>query len=293
MSSDGSTQGSFCSCGAWRGALGLEPTIDLYVAHMVEIFREVRRVLKDDGTLWLNLGDSYATGAGKACSPGGGDQGEEFRGAARVPQRARPEPETSQSWCTGSGHKEPEREHSDVPAQPDAATWPQAERPVHDPGACGSGAAGGWLVLRSEIVWHKTNPMPESVTDRPTKAHEMMYLLSKSGRYYYDADAIKEPCKLGHATRYDAGAETTTNGRTAVQLPDDRYQRPTSGEKRKHATSWGTNVTPVRERGLKPSRRNAAPVGSTGDGRNKRTVWTLPTETVQRRPLRHLPAKAD
>ena len=150
---------------------------------MVEIFREVRRVLKDDGTLWLNLGDSYATGAGKACSPGGGSQGETSQdraGIAVATIRARTRERTRTRIPTFQPNRMPQpglkpKDLCMIPARVALALQ-----------------ADGWW-LRSEIVWHKTNPMPESIKDRPTKAHEMMYLLSKNGRYYYDAKAIKEP----------------------------------------------------------------------------------------------------
>jgi DNA modification methylase len=170
--------GAFCNCGAWRGALGLEPTPELYVEHMVDVFREVRRVLRPDGTLWLNLGDSYA---------GGGTIGRNDTGPADIARRAA-------AYGTGTGAG--------------SAIGPQGTRPM---------AAGlkhkdlvgipwrvafalqsdGWY-LRSDIIWAKPNPMPESVTDRPTKAHEYLFLLTKAPRYYYDAEAIREPAEYGY-----------------------------------------------------------------------------------------------
>jgi len=128
----------------WTGHLGLEPTPELYVQHTVEIFREVRRVLRDDGTLWLNLGDSYATGAEKACSPGGGNH------------RYKPKDLVGIPWMVAFALR-----------------------------------ADGWY-LRQDIIWYKPNPMPESVNDRCTKAHEYIFLMSKSQRYYYDKDEIAE-----------------------------------------------------------------------------------------------------
>jgi len=142
--------------------LGLEPTPDLYVERMVEVFAEVRRVLRDDGTLWLNLGDSYATGAGAVGDcPGGGSQGDNWKGATTSPNRM-PIPGLKPKDLVG------------IPWR--AAFALQAD---------------GWY-LRSDIIWAKPNPMPESVRDRPTKAHEYIFLLSKSKRYFYDADAIAE-----------------------------------------------------------------------------------------------------
>lgn len=152
----------------WTGSLGLEPTPELYVSHMVEVFRAVRRVLRDDGTLWLNLGDSYASG-GK----GGGGAYMDERGEKAWGPRA---------GLNGWRSAPPGLKHKDlcmIPARVALALQ-----------------ADGWY-LRSDIVWHKPNPMPESVTDRPTKAHEYVFLLSKAARYYYDAEAVKEPCEIG------------------------------------------------------------------------------------------------
>jgi DNA modification methylase len=146
------------------GQLGLEETPEQYVAKMVEVFAEVKRVLRDDGTLWLNLGDSYASdvkgsGGSRRCTtllgtPSDGN-GQRFS-LIKVKHGLKPKDLVGIPW-----------------------------RVAFSLQAC------GWY-LRSDIIWHKPNPMPESVTDRPTKAHEYIFLLSKSERYYYDADAIKE-----------------------------------------------------------------------------------------------------
>lgn len=148
-----------------KGQIGLEKTPGEYVEKLVTVFREVRRVLKDDGTLWLNLGDSYA---------GGGPH----HGAKNTGKSA-----TNRGSITGidrlpiAGLKS-----KDLVGIP----WRVAFALQSD----------GWY-LRSDIIWAKPNPMPESVRDRPTKAHEYLFLLSKSPRYYYDADAIREPCVDG------------------------------------------------------------------------------------------------
>lgn len=140
-----------------EGQIGLEPTLDEWVAKMVEVFGEVRRVLRDDGTLWLNLGDSYSTNAA-----GNDDR----NGSGRRAKRGRPRRDLA----------------IDLPAknllgQP----WRVAF----------ALQANGWI-LRSDIIWAKSNPMPESVTDRPTKSHEHIFLLTKSPRYFWDADAVRE-----------------------------------------------------------------------------------------------------
>lgn len=143
------------------GQFGLEPTLQEYITRLVDLFRELRRTLKDDGTLWLNLGDSYSGSNGNdknsACGPNGMDT------------RAHARPSQSN------------RVRFDLPAKNLMMIPARVAIALQD---------DGWI-LRSEIVWHKVAGMPESVTDRPTRAHEMIYLFSKSPRYYYDNMAIR------------------------------------------------------------------------------------------------------
>jgi DNA modification methylase len=151
------------NCGAWRGCIGLEPTPEMYVEHMVQVFRFVRQKLRKDGTVWLNLGDSYA-GSGTTS-----DAKEETWG-------------TDRTFRTGLSRFHPNLKPKDlcmIPARVALALQ-----------------GDGWW-LRSDIIWSKPNPTPESVTDRPTKAHEYIFLLTKSAKYYYDADAVREPKKSG------------------------------------------------------------------------------------------------
>lgn len=187
-----------------EGQIGQEATPEAFVATMVDAFREVRRVLRKDGTLWLNLGDSYARSGGTQA---GGNR--ELMHMGDVQRRCLKPP---------AGLK-----HKDLVGIP----WMVAF----------ALRADGWY-LRSEIIWAKTNPMPESVTDRPTKSHEQLFLLSKSPNYHYDASAISEP-SIG----------TTHHDRTG-----GRFAAP--GQ----AAHTGT--------------RNADDVG---DRRNKRSVWTIAT----------------
>jgi len=146
------------------GQLGLERTPEEYVANLVAVFREVRRVLRDDGTLWLNLGDSYATGTTSDRTPTQTGKHGYWQNPAvnkRIDARSiglKPKDLVGIPWRVAFALQ-----------------------------------ADGWY-LRSDIIWAKPNPMPESVTDRPTKAHEYVFLMSKSQQYYYDAEAIKEPC---------------------------------------------------------------------------------------------------
>ena len=139
------------------GQLGLEATPDEYVANMVAVFREVWRVLRDDGTLWLNLGDSYASGGRSTRDPG-----QSKLHPAQAKGMRRP--------ADGEGIK---------PKDLVGIPWRVAFALQAD----------GWW-LRQDIIWHKPNPMPESVTDRCTKAHEYIFLLTKQAKYYYDAEAV-------------------------------------------------------------------------------------------------------
>jgi DNA modification methylase len=180
------------------GQLGLEATPAAYVAALVAVFREVRRVLKDDGVCWVNLGDSFA---------GGGSAGSESLAMIGRPLA-----------------------HDVKPKNLIGIPWRVAFALQAD----------GWY-LRADIIWAKPNPMPESVTDRPTKAHEYLFLLTKRERYYYDGEAIAEA-----ATQHDQG----TRGATL----DHKLPAETNNG-RNHST-------------LKLAERFT---------RNKRSVWTIPT----------------
>lgn len=200
-------------CGARRidSQIGLEPTPEAYVADLVEVFREVKRVLRNDGVLWLNLGDSYA-GSGK------GGQSEEKRS------------ENWQPTYANKGNVPVGLKPKDLVGIP----WMVAFALRSD----------GWY-LRSDIIWNKPNPMPESVTDRCTKSHEYIFMLTKSERYYYDAEAIKEAA--------------TSN------INDARR-----GE------NSGTAIARCKMLGVSSE---ATHMGVSDDGnRNKRDVWTVATQ---------------
>lgn len=148
------------------GQIGLEPTPDGFVAAMVEVFREVRRVLADDGTLWLNLGDSYASDS-KWGGATGGKAARALHGDTGVGRAKR---------ATGL----PDKNLIGIPWRVALALQ-----------------ADGWL-LRQDIVWSKPNAMPDPVKDRCTRSHEFIFMLTKSGRYFYDHEAIKEPAVSDH-----------------------------------------------------------------------------------------------
>lgn len=159
--------------------IGLEETPDEYVARMVDVFRAARDVLADDGTLWLNLGDSYA-GAGYSNHANTGGAQRQDGG--------------KQKHLTGTGLK---------PKDLIGIPWRVAFALQAD----------GWY-LRQDIIWHKPNPMPESVRDRCTKAHEYIFLLSKSERYYFDHEAIKEPSVTNDPRRpYTSAGAKQLDGR--------------------------------------------------------------------------------
>lgn len=172
---DGSAQTCITSPPYWglrdygtEGQMGLEPTPDAYVANLVQVFREVRRVLRADGTLWLNLGDSYNNRA-------------KVRETSHQPALNNFTDDVWRERAARGGCRmsitDGDLKEKDLVGVP----WMVAF----------ALRADGWY-LRSDIIWHKPNPMPESVTDRPTKSHEYLFLLTKSARYYYDAEAIAE-----------------------------------------------------------------------------------------------------
>jgi DNA modification methylase len=197
------------------GQIGLEDTPEAYVEKLVAVFREVRRVLRDNGTLWLNLGDSYAQNGGgyegtKANQSGVGAkvvfEGNYFKKGPRVcPTNLKPKDLVGIPWRVAFALQ-----------------------------------ADGWY-LRSEIIWAKPNPMPESVTDRPTKSHEQIFLLTKSAKYYWDQEAVKED--------------------------GPSYTRKASGYKGFDKTHTGNN-----------QKGGFADKDTTTNGRNLRSVWTITTK---------------
>lgn len=187
------------------GQLGLEETLAEYLANQVAVFAEVRRVLRKDGTLWLNMGDSY-----EGSQSSGGDSDKQDSNAGSRHDKGR--------GVSGLKAK-------DLIGQP----WRLAFALQDD----------GWW-LRSDIIWAKPNPMPESVTDRPTKSHEYVFLLTKSPTYFYDADAVREPAEYG--------------------------RRDQSGEMRSVAQDGRRRTTGTTSGGDPPA------------GRNLRDVWTIVTQ---------------
>jgi DNA modification methylase len=274
------------------GQLGLEATPEEYVANMVEVFREVRRVLKDDGVLWLNLGDCYATGAGKVGEcPGGGAQGE--RWAGRDDHKGRGTPARCGGRTRGPRpgewyERENPRKNVGPITQPNRMPIPGL-KPKDLVGipwrvAFALQADGWWL--RSCVVWAKGNPMPESIKDRPTTAHEFIFLMAKSERYFYNADAIREPHTYGIGGGHHRnvltppeshvpGAREHKGIRKSPRVPSGWDTGP--GD---HHGKTGRYKTASLEhhggRGLPPESRE--PGAFNPLGRNKRTVWTINTQ---------------
>ena len=215
--------------------IGMEKTPEEYVAKMVDVFREVRRVLRDDGTLWLNLGDSYATGGGSVgrC-PGDGDQGERFLRAGMVATQPNRMPI-------------PGLKPKDLVGIP----WRVAFALQAD----------GWY-LRQDIIWAKPNPMPESVRDRCTKAHEYVFLLSKSARYYYDQDAIKEDAVCGaNGSQFHTGKTGDHQLGRAQKVRPSMPKGSFDGKTESMADTGQNAFRAVKEK------------------RNKRSVWSIATRS--------------
>ena len=209
------------------GQIGLESTPDAFVARLVEVFREVRRVLKTDGTCWVNLGDSYAANRGYQVSQSkhqSHDYGDS--NASRVPVGLKPKDLVGIPWRVAFALQ-----------------------------------ADGWW-LRQDIIWAKPNPMPESVRDRCTKAHEYVFLLTKAERYWWDMEAMKEPVT--------GGAHSRGSG---------------VNPKAKVPSGWDTTSSNHRQlTGRYPrSKQNAsfsAAVNEVVTRRNKRSVWTIATQAT-------------
>ena len=191
------------------GQLGLESTPEEYVAKMVDLFRCVRRVLKDDGTIWVNLGDSYAMDS---------------------------------KWGGSSSNKNEKKQGYHRPGGRGGCGLPDKNLIGIPWRVAFALRADGWT-LRSDIIWHKPNPMPESVTDRPTKAHEYLFLLAKSRRYYYDSAAVREAQSESTIARFGGGNAQRKSGKA--------YRKD----------------------------RRVALSNELLAGRNIRSVWTVPTHS--------------
>lgn len=192
------------------GQIGLEPTPDEFVEALVEVFREVRRVLRDDGTVWLNLGDSYAASRSYQVTPTKHKNLDFGRSNAfKVPEGLKPKDLIGIPWRVAFALQ-----------------------------------ADGWY-LRQDIIWHKPNPMPESVRDRCTKAHEYIFMLSKSPRYYFDHEAIKEPAVTAGGSGRSSG-EYCAGTKTRQDQGRHLSGGFPSGETRNKRSVWTVTTKPFK-----------------------------------------------
>jgi DNA modification methylase len=236
-----------------EGQLGLESTPEEYVTKMVEVFREVKRVLKPEGTLWLNLGDSYAsvhTGGHKSAK------------------------------ATVGSNKEGIQEIRQSKAQPETYGLKQKDLVGIPWRVAFALQADGWY-LRQDIIWHKPNCMPESVKDRCTKAHEYIFLLSKSPKYYYDAEAIAEPVAQSTIDRLAQDIDS--------QVGSDRVPGKTNGTMKAKPPRYGGNKYTAN-----PEIFNRTKSGNAYDfrpRRNKRSVWRVSTTPFKEAHFATFPEK--
>jgi DNA modification methylase len=228
------------------GQIGLEPTVEAFVAKMVDVFEEVRRLLRPDGTCWVNLGDSYAQQGGPGFQGKNGQRSDRRFTATRESVGMR---EIGRTPPIGFKPK-------DLVGIPWRVAFAMQE-------------AGWWL--RQDIIWHKPNPMPESIRDRCTKAHEYLFLLTKSERYYWDFEAMQEPVTGNAHRRVPAGWAVGDQPHNAAGLQKDGVHRKTlPGVTPKSAPEGNGKI-----------KSNASFNAATTDlvtTRNRRSVWTVPSE---------------
>lgn len=258
-------RGQFCTtCDAWRGSLGLEPTPGLFIDHLVAVFRAVWRVLRKDGVLFLNLGDSYysnpSNGRGGGSTLSGGKP--HLSGVGRV------------IACDTSGTSLKPKDLIGMP-------WRVAFALQAD----------GWW-LRQDNIWAKPNPMPESVRDRPTRAHEYMFLLSKSSRYYYDADAVRTPAKdaaddqrriaqqhptqrQGLRPRVPSGWDTSNGSHRELT---GRYPSGEGSFTRLDREGKNSRMHQDRDPSHPAERKQRQPSDEQATGANLRSVWWIATQ---------------
>ena len=211
-----------------EGQLGLEPTLTEYLERMVGVFEEVRRVLRPDGVLWMNMGDSYV-------SVGSGIQGRDGEMAGR---------RIAQVRDNKASH--------DTVLRPPSVAGLRPKNLIGQPWRLAFALQDAGWYLRSDIVWSKPNPMPESVKDRPTRSHEFLFLLTKSRRYFYDHEAIKEP------------SVKNNSGNSERSYQSDRGR---------------------------PDSHIGAAFPWEGDARNKRDVWEVSTQTYHGAHFATFPTK--
>lgn len=256
------------------GQIGLESSPEEFIAEMVNVFREVRRVLRDDGTLWLNLGDTYA-----------GCRGQASRGG----------PPSDSSSLKGNGHRgggpklsgmttvSRRRDNAVIPRSDVSVQGLKPKDLVGIPWRVALALqADGWY-LRQDIIWSKPNPMPESVRDRCTKSHEYLFLLTKSEKYYYDAESISEPVANSTVERL---AQSTLN----KQKGSPRVPGKTNGNMKAALPRFGGNK--YGDDSTEQTRTKSGNTYKDDRGRrNKRSVWTVSTQSCSSAHFATFPEK--
>lgn len=278
------TKSDFCRlCNAWKGELGLEPHPELFIEHLVLVFREVRRVLKPEGTLWANIGDCYATGAGKVGEcPGGGEQGS--RWAGQHPGRMKQNGLATNSGAAMGPMIQPNR-------MPIPGLKPKDLVMIPARLALALQGDGWWL--RQDNIWAKRNCMPESVQDRCTTSHEHVFHFAKSEKYYYDAGAIMEPLTTAEGENYPARARITGRGDQgfAAARGRDRGKSggfPPSWKGSRFDTNRKLSIHPnIQKRSgnkerkydveTRPNNHQGTSIPWEGSARNHRSVWFINT----------------
>lgn len=262
QSQRGQSQGRFCDCGAWLGCLGLEPTVQMFVDNVVLVFREIRRVLRRDGTCFMNMGDSYNSGTSSGRNPTStGKHG---------------------YWQNPAINR---RINVETLAPKNLLLMPhRVTIALQD---------DGWIV-RNDIVWEKSQCMPESVRDRCTRSHEYVFHLTKSDRYYWDAEAIKEPASEDTHARYargrsadhkyaDGGPGNQTISRSFEHMVVDKQAQLGKRTYTGFNERWNQKIAGVHPKaapagsGIKQNESFNAAVKDVVSMRNKRTVWRLGT----------------
>jgi site-specific DNA-methyltransferase (cytosine-N4-specific) len=239
------------------GQIGMEPTLREFIDTLVDVFELCRELLADDGTAWINMGDAYAGSWGAQGRPQGKGEmtGRSVTSARQI--GAHPRFQT----CTGIRGKEEGLKNKDLMGQP----WRLAFA-LQD---------SGWY-LRQDIIWHKPNPMPESVRDRCTKAHEYLFLLSKSEKYYYDFEAMQEPVS-GNAHARGAGVNPKAKNPSGWDMGPGGH-RELAGRYSGTGVGFGRGYDKVAKPRVKQNASFSAAVKDLVTTRNRRSVWTIPTQ---------------
>ncbi len=236
------------------GQIGMEETPEAFIAKLVLVFEQVRRVLKEDGTIWVNMGDTYWAGKGKSGQSYSKQyQNERYNGGRSF--------NGSQHQVAGKGVTRPNDGKSEIYKPKDLIGIPWM--------LAFALRSSGWY-LRQDIIWHKPNPMHESVTDRCSKAHEYLFMLSKSSKYYFDSLSIKQPVKISTTQRLSQDVENQKGSERAVGKTNGRMKAVSGNKERKPGSARGcpegsgSNVS--------------SHVPWEGYLANKRSVWTVATK---------------